>query len=132
MSIFAGFERLITGAVDKYMGEPILIEPRLVGGYVKGPADVSRSTLTVIGLVDLNPVVLETKRKGKYDAYEPDLLGQRVHVSMDAAQFMARSLWPTKGDNLTAITMDGTPKWQVSAVEPDGLGRFVCICVPVA
>lgn len=129
-SRFAAYERLITKAVDEHMAEPILFEPRAVGGFVVGAADPSRQSLTVLGVVDLDPKAIEVKHKGQYDGYMPDIRGQVIEISIDVAQFMSRAGWPRKDDMLTAITQDGSPAYQVSSTYPDGVGRLVCVCVP--
>jgi len=129
-SRFAEFERLITGAVDEYMAEPILFEPYLAGAFVSGSADPSRQTLTVLGIIDLQPKAIETKHKGMYEGYMPDMRTQVIEISIDVAQFTSRAGWPRKDDKLTAITQDGSPAYQVSATYPDGMGRLVCVCVP--
>lgn len=127
-SEFAGLERLVSEAVDATMGEPTRVVPRANGTYFSGPADGARAPITIAGVVDYNPVTIVSKDTGKYDGMRPVVAGDRLHVSYDVKNFPD---WkPREGDVIELIDRPGSPSANVSRVDPDGLGRIVCVCTP--
>lgn len=127
MSAFAEYERLVSGAVDVVFGDPITVLPQR-RGEVSASADPDRAQVTVVGVVDFNPRTVTPKGKEQYDAFQPNLVGEKVHVSFDEDAFASRDARPRSGDKLVAVLKTGTFHLQVVSVEPDELGRFVVPC----
>jgi hypothetical protein len=128
ISEFSELERLVSAAVDETMSERIRIEPKAPGQYLSGSADPNRAPMIVVGAPDFDPVTLIAKDTGKYDGLRPAVSGEKLHVSFDEARFPT---WkPRKGDALVFIDRPNQPTVSVTRVDPDGFGRFVCICTP--
>lgn len=126
MSIFADYETLVSGHVDEVFGDEVTLFPR-IRGEVSSSIDPSRPQITVVGVVDFNPRTVTPKGKEQYDAFQPNLVGEKVHVSFDENAF-ALSNRPRQGDRLVAVLKSGTFTFEVVSVEEDELGRFVCPC----
>lgn len=122
---FAAYEEIVSEYVDDLYGENIRVEPRADGDLLKGVADPARPVLTIVAVVDYNPIVVRSRDPGRYGADTPDLSGEKLHVSI------ADSRLPYKlkaGDRIVALDRPGQPMFAVAIVEPDGLGRSVCKC----
>lgn len=130
MAIFSEFEAEVSAAVDDVFGDPIRIIPMVKGRLVSGSEDNSREPRTVVGVVDYNPELVTAKDKGQYDAFQPDAVGVRVHVSFDVGKLGAEDTWPRVGDRLKALSMPGQPVFRVSYVGARELSRVVFHCVP--
>lgn len=126
MSIFAEFETLVSDAVDEFFGDEVTLFPRR-RGEVSSVADPDRDQITVVGVVDFNPRTVAPKGKEQYDAFQPNLAGEKVHVSFDENAFPPGGR-PKQADRLVAVLKSGTSTLEVVSVEPDELGRFVCPC----
>ncbi|KFL31733.1 hypothetical protein JP75_06610 [Devosia riboflavina] len=127
MSLFADLETLVSAHVDVAFGDPVTHYPRR-RGEISGSADPTRSIVTVVGVVDFNPRTVTPKGKEQFDAFQPNLMGEKVHVSFDENAFPGRDARPRQGDRLVAELKTGTFTFEVVTTEPDELGRFVCPC----
>lgn len=126
MSIFAEFETLVSGEVDRFFGDEVTLFPRR-RGEVSSVADPDRAQITVVGVVDFNPLTVLPKGKEQYDAFQPNLAGEKVHVSFDENAFPAGGR-PKQGDRMVAVLKSGTVTLEVVSVEPDETGRLLCPC----
>lgn len=131
-SLFAELETLASAAVDTVMGELIRVEPQTKGDVFSGSADGTRPVLDdIVGIVDINPVTVSAQDEGTYDGFQPQLAGDRIHVSFAESSFQSAASWPKQGDILVAKERSGMPKFRLNhPPQRDGIGRFVCICVP--
>lgn len=131
-SLFAELETLASAAVDTVMGELTRIEPQSKGGVFAGSADGSRPVLdNIIGIPDFNPVTVTAQDEGTYDGFQPQLAGDRIHVSYAESSFPNAASWPQAGDYIVLKERSGIAKLKVHrGPERDGIGRFICICVP--
>lgn len=131
-SLFAGLETLASASIDTVMGELIRVEPQAKGDVFAGSADSTRPVLDdVVGIVDINPVTVTAQDEGTYDGFQPQLAGDRTHVSFAESSFLSAASWPKQGDILVAKERSGMPKFRLThPPQRDGIGRFVCICVP--
>lgn len=127
MSVFAYLETIVSGHVDAVFGDPITIMPRR-RGEVSSAADPDRPESTVVGVVDFNPRTISPKGKEQYDAFQPNLAGEKVHVSFDVNVFASAAARPKQGDRLVAHLKEGTFTFEVVSCEEDGLGRLVAPC----
>lgn len=127
MSLFADLETIVSGYVDEAFGDLVTHVPRRKG-EVSSVADTGRAVTTVAGVVDFNPRTVTPKGKEQYDAFQPNLMGEKVHVSFDENAFASRDVRPRSGDWLTATLKAGSFTFLVVSAEPDELGRFVCPC----
>ena len=127
-SLFAELERLATDAVDTLYGEPVRIERKVGGEFFSGSADSSRPEITVIGIVDLSPMVVAVQDESSTDGFQPTLAGEKIHVSFDEERFATADEKPRENDILVAATRPNSPRFRVSRIDPDGIGRFVCVC----
>ncbi|MCO5144543.1 MAG: hypothetical protein M9895_00040 [Aquamicrobium sp.] len=128
-SSFAELENLISEAVDSVMGEPTRIDRRRKSGRFSSSADDDRDSVTVTGVVDFNPVIADPKDKGQYDGFQPNLSGDKLHVSYAESSFASSDEHPTQDDTIVLIGRPGQPSFRISRVDHDGLGRMVCVCV---
>jgi len=128
-SPFAELENLISEAVDSVMGEPTRIDRRRKSGRFSSSADDDRDSVTVTGVVDFNPVIADPKDKGQYDGFQPNLSGDKLHVSYAESSFASSDEYPTQDDTIVLTARSGQPSFRISRVDPDGLGRMVCVCV---
>ncbi|WEJ60233.1 hypothetical protein [Devosia sp. FJ2-5-3] len=127
MSIFAQYERIVSTHIDGVFGDPVEFHPKK-RGEVSVVDDPIRPKRNLVGIVDFNPRVTPAKGKEQYDAFQPDLAAEKVHVSFDIASFTSRADWPQQGDHLIARLKDGVHRLDVIAAQPDEVGRLVCPC----
>lgn len=128
---FAAAETKVSAAIDGWHGEMTRVSPRAAGQFVAGGPDPSRSEADVIGIIDFNPLVARIKDRSEYDGFRPEVEGERVHVTYATSRFASPAAWPRAKDHIEALDRPGSPAFQVVTVEPDGLGRILCKCVPV-
>lgn len=128
-SLFAELEELVSEAVDTVMGEPTRIDRRKKSGRFSSSADGEAASITVVGVVDFNPVIADPKDKGQYDGYQPNLAGDKLHVSYATSSFASAEEYPTQDDHIVLTARSGCPSHRISRVDHDGLGRLVCVCV---
>lgn len=127
-SLFAELEDLVSEAVDTMYGEPTRIERVQRGQVFAGSAS---SSIERIGIVDVNPVTVRVQDEGANDGMQPQLVGERIHVSYDETLFGAGEM-PEAGFRIIAFTRAGSPAFIVTRVDPDGIGRFICVCKPAS
>ncbi len=131
-SLFAELEALASSAVDTVMGELTRIDPQGKGDVFAGSADGTRPVIDdIVGIVDLSPIVVTAQDEGTYDGFQPQLAGDRIHVSYAESSFPNAAAWPKKGDFIIAKERSGMPKYRLTRdPDRDGIGRFICVCVP--
>lgn len=127
MSVFAELETIVSGHLDRVFGDAVILMPRRQG-EVSSIADPDREQITVVGIVDFNPRTISPKGKEQYDAFQPNLAGEKVHVSFDVNVFPSDGARPKQGDRLVAMLKYGTLTFEVVTVEADELGRLVTPC----
>jgi hypothetical protein len=140
-SLFATlFEPKASDAIDGLYGEVFLIERKVKGTVFGSVADGSRPAVYVAGIMDVNPITTTLQDKSSYDGLQPQVAGEKYHVSFDVSKFTDPSALPQKDDFLTAGTLTATggvdtflknpafPTVRVLTVDPDGIGRVVCVC----
>lgn len=129
MSLFAQYERMVSTAIDGVFGDPVIFQPRRKGEVSSWRDDPDRPPMALTGIVDFNPRITPAKGKEQYDAFQPDLAAEKVHVSFDIEHFvLGRAQWPKQGDLLTASLKDGIHQLEVIVAQPDELGRLLCPC----
>lgn len=130
MSIFSELEKLVSGAIDTTMGERTRILRRKKGEYFSGSEDSSRPPLDIVGVVDYNPVVAKVQVKGQYDGFQPSITSGKAHVSYDIHAFTSPAQYPREHDEIVAYMPApiGTLYLRVTRVDPDYLGRILCVC----
>lgn len=131
-SLFAELETLASAAVDTVMGELTRIEPQGRGDVFAGSADPDRPVLNnVVGIVDFSPIVVTAQDEGTYDGFQPQAAGDKIHISYAESSFPNAAAWPRQGDIIVAIERSGMPKFKLTrSPDRDGIGRFICVCVP--
>lgn len=131
MSIFADLETLVSTEVDAHMGEPTRIVRKVAGQYFSRSADVERAKIDAVGVVDFNPIMARPKDMGQYDGYQPELAADRIHVSYAVTAFRCREEWPAGNDDIVLLDPSRQGRRiRITRVDPDELGRLVCVCVP--
>lgn len=131
-TLFARMETAVSAAVDAVHGELTRITPMVVGEFVRGGPDPNRVVREVLGVIDFNPVTIRAREQSEYDGYRPELDGEKVHVSYTVSRLGTPVEMPRKGDVIEALDLPGVPKFQITIVEADGLGRVLCRCVPAS
>jgi hypothetical protein len=130
-SLFSELETLASAAVDTVMGELIRIDPMKKGEVFASSVDGARQQVTVTAVVDFNPVAVTVQDEGSYDGFQPQLAGDRIHVSIALSSFQGSSQYPQANDVIVALERPGMPKFRLTrAPDHDGIGRMVCPCVP--
>lgn len=129
MTIFADLERLVSAEVDAHMAEATRIDRKVAGQYFSRSADDGRGAVEVVGVVDFNPVMARPKDLGQYDGYQPELAADKIHISYADDLFASRADWPVPGDEIILLAR-ANRRLRVTRVDPDELGRIVCVCVP--
>lgn len=140
-SLFATmFEPKASDAIDGLYGEIFLIERKVKGAVFGSVADSSRPAVYIVGIMDVNPITTTLQDKSSYDGLQPQVAGEKYHVSFDVSKFTVAADLPQKDDFLTAgtLTLVGNvpnfvknpafPTVRVLTVDPDGIGRVVCVC----
>lgn len=131
-TLFAQMETAVSAAVDHLHMERTRITPRVKGEFVRGGQDPNRVAREVMGVIDLNPVTIRAREQSEYDGFRPELDGEKVHVSYTASRLGSPVDMPRTGDLIEALDRPGVPKYQITIVEGDGLGRVLCRCVPAS
>lgn len=120
---FAGYERLASRAVDRLYGELVRVDPQADGRFTRGAGDPDRASFTAVAIIDLNPDVATARQN---DGASASLAGDRVHISLASPSLPVEL---RKGDRIVAVER-GERTFIITTVEPDGLGRVLCRCVP--
>ncbi|HSI42120.1 MAG TPA: hypothetical protein VLA00_16370 [Xanthobacteraceae bacterium] len=120
---FANYERLASRAVDRVFGEAVRVDPQAGGRFTRGSLDPDRASFSAVAAVDFNPVIVTTRRHEEASA---ELTGDRAHASFGAPSLPVQ-LRP--GDRIVLLERDELALI-IRVVEPDGLGRVLCRCVP--
>ncbi|TVR06634.1 MAG: hypothetical protein EA385_15050 [Salinarimonadaceae bacterium] len=129
---FAQLESAASVVVDSLHAETTRLIPRVAGEFVAGGADASRVERDIQGIVDFNPEIARAKEKRQYDGHRPEVDGEKVHISYRVPALGLPATWPRAKDHIRAEDRPGKPVFQVVTVEPDGIGRLVCRCVPLS
>ena len=126
-SVFAGLESLVSEEIDAHFGEPTRVEPMAKASkYFAGAADDTRTAKDVVGIVDFDPITQISQDTGKYDGMRPSIAADKIHVSYPMSAF---ATWlPKSGDIIVLIDREVQERLLVSRADPDGIGRFVCVC----
>ena len=127
-SPFADLESRLSNAVDAVFSESTRIDRYKRGGLLENPVDGDRPSVTVKGIVDFNPVVVNAIDRGAYDGFQPSLAGEKIHVSYDLSAFDAGQE-PKEKDVIVLLARPEQPTLSITRTEADGLGRIVCFCV---
>jgi len=132
MSIFSELERLVSDAINTTMGDPTRILRRKKGEYLAGSEDTSLPPIDVIGVFDFNPVIATVQDKSQYDGFQPSIAAGKVHVSYDIHLFPSPAHYPRQNDEIVATlpAPHGAVRLRISRVDPDYLGRLICVCEP--
>lgn len=150
-SLFAGYESLVSEAIDGVWGDITRIVRRQSGQqFFAGPAN--GPFVDVVGIVDINPVTVRQQDEGSYDGFIPQLPGESYHVSYDLTNLRAAGYQPKKDDEIICLSQDEganlspltglsmaqvlanpalaplTMTLKVTRADPDGLGRIICVC----
>jgi hypothetical protein len=129
VSVFAQLEERASAAVDHVYAERVRIDRKLMRkSAFEAAADDNRTSITVLGVVDINPKTIELADKSEYDGMGAQIRGESVHVSFDLSRFETDDDRPAQGDRLIAEDRSPAPAYRVTRVDPDGLGRIVCVC----
>ncbi|MCZ8103983.1 MAG: hypothetical protein O9972_39580 [Burkholderiales bacterium] len=129
MQRFAEYEAIASNAVDDLYGERIRVEPRDDGEFSKVGPDTARPSIETIAVVDFEPKVLKTRNSGRHDADISDVIGEKLHVSIQE-RHLTYSLRPGDLIHLLDRSAPYADVAAVSAVEPDGIGRVLLRCKP--
>ncbi len=127
-SLFSDLEKRVSEAVDGLYGEAVCIEPRKAGRQLASAEDLSRPPTETWGVVDFNPVVAKPKDMGQYDGYQPTVSADRIIISFDDDKLPADTA-PNDWIRLLDPDRKGLT-FRIVRMDPDGLGRIVCACVP--
>lgn len=129
MSFFDEIESLASDAIDCTYGDEILII-RTQRGEFFTDSEVN-DAYVIVGIVDLNPMVIQVQDKSQYDGFQPDVSGQKVHVSIDLDEFSSKEDHPDQHDILKVKNGPRKGSYKISArPQNDGAGRILCVCVP--
>lgn len=121
------FEPLVSAAIDDIYGEPTRIF-RMVKNQIFAASASGDAPIDVIGVIDVNPVTVTAQDEGSYDGMQPQLAGEKYHVSYDLSLFTVPGTQPVQGSEIEATTRSEIPRLRVTRVDPDGIGRIVCVC----
>lgn len=127
-SLFSRLEEKVSEAVDYVYAEGTRITP-MVRGEVFASAE-SGDAIEVPGVIDINPMTIRVQDQSGFDGFMPSFAGEKVHVSYDLSRFQNSAMVPKQDWHITAIERPGMPKYRVTRVDPDGIGRIVCVCEP--
>jgi len=131
-SWFSDIEARVSDVEDTIYGEAVRIVPMgASAGYYGAPAqDDGRDEKDVTAIVDFNPVALTVTDEGQFDGFQPTMTADKVHVSFKATAFTSDER-PRIGDVI--LLVGRSPQIELKIVrdpEDDGIGRFICVCVP--
>ena len=128
-SIFSALEKRVSEAVDQLFAERTLIYRQDAGKFFASAENTSEPTIEVVGIIDFNPVAVVAQDRGQYDGFQPVVEGSRIHVSYELDKFPSMDYWPQQNSIIVAPDRPGQPKFKISRVDPDGIGRVICVCL---
>ncbi|MBN9444377.1 hypothetical protein [Bosea sp. (in: a-proteobacteria)] len=129
MQKFAAYEAIASSLNDDLYGERVRLEPRADGEFAKVGVDASRPALECVAIVDFEPKVLKTRNSGRFDADVSDVIGEKIHVSVQERLVP----YALRSGDLIHLLDRAEPYPSVAAVstvEPDGIGRILLRCKP--
>lgn len=127
-SKFAEYERLISDRIDDEMGERTLVTHYKKSEFVAATPDPEREPFEIVGVIDFTPTIPQMQDRGRYDGFVPSLAGDKISVSYNVGAFKSRSDWPGAGTVIETMDRPENFKLRVTRVDPDELGRIVCVC----
>lgn len=127
-SKFAEFERMISDRIDDVMGERTLVTHYKKSEFVAESADPEREPFEVVGVVDFTPTIPQMQDRGRYDGFVPSLAGDKIIVSYDEHRFQNLADRPVAGAVIETLDRPKNFTLRVTRVDPDELGRIVCVC----
>lgn len=130
MTVFSELEEDLSVELDVMYAERTQILRQTKGEYFASSVAAPDPADLVVGIIDLNPLVVTVQDQSQYDGMQPLLAGIKVHISYDLSVFADRSAWPVQNDLIKALDMEGQPEYKITRAEPDGVGRILCVCVP--
>ncbi len=125
---FAILETLVSAEVDAMYGEGTRIHP-MAAGRVSRIADGAREAFNAVGVVDFNPILAKPQDMGQYDGYQPTVAADRIHVSYSEPAIAGGDVRQDDEIELLSAHRNGQ-RLRITRIDPDGLGRRVCVCVP--
>lgn len=126
-SPFAALENLVSAEVDALYAERTRVHP-MTAGRVSRVADGARSVADAVGVVDFNPVLAKPQDMGQYDGYQPAVAADRIHVSYADSELPDGT---QQNDEIELLEPERSgQRLRITRIDPDGLGRAVCVCVP--
>ena len=129
-SLFSRLEQKTSAAVDRVYGEETRIVPMTRGAVFASKENSDAQVITVLGVIDINPVAIRVQDQSGFDGLMPSFAGEKIHVSYDLSRFQNAADVPQKDWLIVASERAEMPKYRVTRVDPDGIGRIVCVCEP--
>jgi len=113
------------GAIDRELGQRVLIKPQSSGGYVVGAADPERPETEVLAYVARGASVVNAS------GATPGDVNARLRFSADTAKIETSALpyAVEEGDLVQLLDADGSPTLRVSRTAPFGTDRTLLFLV---
>lgn len=115
--------------LDNRFGEVLEIRRAVEGEFTRGAAIASDPPVIVVGILDVPTEVF--RANGPLDAAKSELLLERPVVDFAANLFSEILAAPQEGDEIVAVSRDGSPRFRVLDAKPDGVSRLVCQLAPL-
>lgn len=132
-SAFHRYEDRLSEKADRLMGEPVSIIAHTKSGLMGSKIDETKGIITKTAIVDFDPIVAAPKYAKSRDGFQPSVNGSEVHVSFDLSVFEDEDEQPKSGSDGTKLRLDDPERdgmvLTISRIDPDGIGRIVCVCV---
>lgn len=123
---FDRYEQRVSRHIDDLYGACTLVTWFNDGRHFAGTEDATRKPVTAVGIRDENPTTVGALDEGQYDGVQPTLAGSKIHYSFDLDQFPDHQ--PEEGCTIKDLSYPDNPTYKVKRVDPDGVGRIVCVC----
>ncbi len=129
--LFAEHEARVSDEIEYQFGEKIAVMPQASQGeFLKKGPDTERPDLpSIVAVIDFEPKMLKSRYGGRNDADTPDLIGEKIHVSIRESYLP----YELKEGDLLVFLERAAPyptRVIVSTTEPDGIGRLIVRCKP--
>ncbi|UYO50330.1 hypothetical protein KQX64_07080 [Rhodopseudomonas palustris] len=131
MSQFSGKWARLSRQIDGYLGDTVLIVPRLRGEYSEGPPDPDRPARTIKAVFSLRPEVeaapIDLGRHGGRLQGASKVAIAPATLWIRAAVFAGLGYELRQGDAVTLVELSGRPTYSVSRAVPNDVGDVTVI-----
>ena len=128
-SLFADAAVLASQAVDAVLGETLRITPMVPGRYKDAVSDPDRASFDVVGAFHDGPDRMKLSSSTVGRDFDHRFVLAKTYATIGNDLLVGRVI--KKGDRVSRADEPGTPEFEISTIESDGVQRTMLTLVAV-